>query len=193
MACSPPSGTHRAASTDERRAQVRRQLREVIEQCMALLPPSSPAPDDDNAIRNLRSARDIAALGLMQLDGGNLNLAGRMFKVKPGELEAAAQLAATAWRTLNVAMGQAALPIINRDLAAQEQRRKAGFSSKEERVAERKPEWDRWQKRVNQLKAANSKRSRTDICGQVGREFGVDGRTVRNRVKKFGKERPRSK
>lgn len=75
---------------------------------------------------------------------------------------------------------------------AQRQRQRAGFSSGAERQAEREPVWKAWQRRAEELKASNPRRSKHDICEQVGREFNVTGRAVANRVKFPGKERPRS-
>ncbi|MFT4196753.1 MAG: hypothetical protein QM601_02380 [Pseudoxanthomonas sp.] len=66
--------------------------------------------------------------------------------------------------------------------AATKQRKGAGFSSARERAAERKPVWDSWQQRANELHAANRHRSKSDICNAIGREFGVTGRAVAKRV-----------
>lgn len=76
---------------------------------------------------------------------------------------------------------------------ATQQRKRAGFSSGQERAAERKPTWDAWQHRASALHAENPRRSKSDICAQVGREFGVTGRAVAKRVQIVGTERPRSK
>lgn len=75
---------------------------------------------------------------------------------------------------------------------AQRQRQRAGFSSGAERQAEREPVWKAWQRRAEELKASNPRRSKHDICEQIGREFNVTGRAVANRVNISGKERPRS-
>lgn len=88
---------------------------------------------------------------------------------------------------------QALLPAARTGDAAQVQRRDAGFSSGEERAAERQPVWDRWKARATELHSKNPARSHSDICAQVGREFGVTRRAVANRVKIVGTERPRSK
>lgn len=78
---------------------------------------------------------------------------------------------------------QTLLPLASTGRAAQVQRQAAGFGSAEQRQAERRPEWDRWQRRADELRASNPRRSKSDICRQVGSEFGVSGRAVSARVK----------
>lgn len=75
------------------------------------------------------------------------------------------------------------------------QRREAGFSSGEQRAAERRPAWNRWQIRFDELRAANPRRSKSDICKAIAKEEGLDpsGRGVAKRVNESGTERPRSK
>lgn len=78
---------------------------------------------------------------------------------------------------------QTLLPLASTGRAAQAQRQAAGFGSAEQRQAERRPEWDRWQQRADELRANNPRRSNSDICRQVGAEFGVSRRAVSARVK----------
>jgi hypothetical protein len=78
------------------------------------------------------------------------------------------------------------------------QRSSAGFSSGEERRAERTPEWESWQRRADELRAANPRRTKSDICRQIANEYGLTREGVAKRVtlptqKKAGTERPRSK
>jgi hypothetical protein len=81
---------------------------------------------------------------------------------------------------------------------AMRQRREAGFSSGAQRAAERQVDWNRQQARANELHAVNPRRTKSDICAQIAREFGLTREGVARRVslptrKKVGTERPRSK
>lgn len=78
---------------------------------------------------------------------------------------------------------QALLPLARFGRHVEEQRRDAGFSSGDERRRVRRPVWDQWQRRVDELRASNPRRSKADICSQVGNEHGVTGRAVSKRVK----------
>lgn len=81
----------------------------------------------------------------------------------------------------------------NTAYAAQGQRKDAGFSSGEERRAERAPEWKKWQLEAERIFEKNKAQSKNQICTAVAEKFGVSTRAVSNRVKNVGKERPRSK
>lgn len=85
------------------------------------------------------------------------------------------------------------LPLARTGQRAAKQRAAAGFSSGEQRGAERKPEWDTWQKAAEDIFRANPTLTKTQICIKVGHRFGVHHRTVSNRItgvgKKVGKER----
>lgn len=65
---------------------------------------------------------------------------------------------------------------------AEHQRQKAGFSSASERSAERRPEWDKWQARADEIYAANPHQSLNQISIKVAAEFGVSSRIVSKRI-----------
>lgn len=75
---------------------------------------------------------------------------------------------------------------------ATEQRTKAGFSSGEQRKAERAEAWEHWQAAAEAIYAANSSQSKHEVCTKVAARFGVSTRAVANRVIGVGKERRRS-
>lgn len=75
------------------------------------------------------------------------------------------------------------LPLARFGRRVEEQRQDAGFSSGDWRRRVRQPVWDQWQRRVDELRASNPRRSKADICRQVGNEHGVTGRAVSKRVK----------
>src|SRR5690606_16120497 len=64
-------------------------------------------------------------------------------------------------------------PVVMTGAAATAQRKSAGIASGEERKEERKPEWDKWQRRADEVFMANPRLSKSQICAMVGKEFNV--------------------
>ncbi len=85
------------------------------------------------------------------------------------------------------------LPLARTGNNAKQQRSRAGFTSGEEREAERKQVWDQWQAMADDIYRKNPTQSKQGVCDKVAVEFGVTGRAVAKRVKIIGTERPRSR
>lgn len=112
---------------------------------------------------------------------------------RAGERLAAMVAGQAAWNTANslhIAIVTRA-DVVNGQRAT-EQRTKAGFSSGEQRKAERAEEWKRWQAAAEAIYAANNSQSKHEVCAKEAARFGVSTRAVANRVTGVGKERRRS-
>jgi len=112
---------------------------------------------------------------------------------RAGERLAAMATGQAAWNTANslhIAIVTSA-DVVNGQRAT-EQRARAGFSSGEQRRAERSKEWKQWQAAAEAIYAANKNQSKSEVCNKVAVRFGVSSRAVANRVNGIGKERRRS-
>lgn len=65
----------------------------------------------------------------------------------------------------------------------------SGFIHAEQVHAERQPEWDRWQQRAEEVYSSHPHWSKTQVCAEVAKEFGVVRKTVGNHVTEVGKPR----
>nr|WP_152978314.1 hypothetical protein [Alcaligenes sp. EGD-AK7] len=79
-----------------------------------------------------------------------------------------------------------ATPYINSNVKDKRHRKKIGILSAEERQAERRPEWDKWQKRANELFSINPLLTVNAVARRIAPEFSVSLETVRKRIKKVG-------
>lgn len=67
------------------------------------------------------------------------------------------------------------------------QRSKAGFSSGEQRTAERQKVWDVWQAEADKLWGANSRLAATEVANRIAsrRGLGENPNTIRKRIRKL--------
>jgi hypothetical protein len=73
------------------------------------------------------------------------------------------------------------------------QRKDAGFSSGQERAAERKPSWDQWQAEADRQRAENPHLSKSRVAEIVATKFGVTRQAVVKRITIVATDRPRCK
>jgi len=69
------------------------------------------------------------------------------------------------------------------------QNTKNGINSAEQSRDERQPEWSKWQKRAEEIYSAHPLWSKTQVCAEVAKEFGVTREAVGKRVTGVGKPR----
>ncbi len=102
---------------------------------------------------------------------------------RAGETVAALDAGQTAWEQTNhlFQVIKNADDVL-RGRRAQRQRRNAGFSSGEERKAERQPEWDKWQHAINELHAVNPLLRKSPAQKRVAERFGVSRTSIDKRT-----------
>jgi hypothetical protein len=88
---------------------------------------------------------------------------------------------------------QGAMPKVKAGIKVAKQRSNAGFSSGQERAAERKPEWDEWQAAADLVRSENPHLSASRVCEIVAANFGRTRQAVARRVVIVATERPRFK
>ena len=71
----------------------------------------------------------------------------------------------------------------------EEQNRQNGIKSAEQNKSERQPIWDKWQQEAERSFKDHPNWSKAQICEEVGKNNGVTGRAVSERVKNVGKPR----
>ena len=84
---------------------------------------------------------------------------------------------------LNACFEDHVLPLVVMARDVQEQHRKAGFCSAEQRAAERKPAWDQWQAEANRIRAAHPGWYKTAVLNEVAQKFGVTRQAVAKHVR----------
>lgn len=68
-----------------------------------------------------------------------------------------------------------------------------GFLGAEQRREQRQVEWNRWQKRAEEIYASHQLWSKTQVCAEVAKEFSVTREAVGKRVIGVGKPRKNRK
>lgn len=84
-------------------------------------------------------------------------------------------------------------PEVFTGVRAQRQRINAGIGSGQERTAERKAEWDKWQLEADRVRAENPALTKSRVCEIVGATFKVTRQAVAKRVTIVATERRRFK
>ncbi|PWK32563.1 hypothetical protein [Pseudomonas sp. OV226] len=116
-------------------------------------------PDGDERVALVKAAMDqIAQWGYLYVTGDPRQRA----ELRPRLMEVAE--AALAWQY------------------TEEKNARNGITSGEERRSERQPEWDCWQARAEEIRAANPALSKNAIHKKLAKEFDVDESTIRRRV-----------
>ncbi|WP_350017101.1 hypothetical protein ABNK63_07815 [Rhodanobacter sp. IGA1.0] len=100
-----------------------------------------------------------------------------------GERLAAMEAAQSAWNTANgLHNALATMPDIVAGRRAKRQRSKAGISSREQRQAERQPEWDKWQAEVDRVRANHPCLRKSRVFEVVAATFNVTRPAIAKRV-----------
>ena len=75
---------------------------------------------------------------------------------------------------------------VERGVKAQRQNSKAGFSSGEQRRAERRPVWDEWQRLADQVWAKNPRLSKSEVARRIAEQHNLEDKpnTIRKEIKK---------